>query len=149
MLYIRAAKTISLLLNLQSPNMNLLVLFALVVVAAAAPQQPPVAILLDERVPPENGAYSFQFQAENGIVQSETGAPGSQGQSNVQGVFSFPLEDGSVAEVRYQADENGFQAQSPLLPVAPEFPHPIPQFVLDQIAFAEEQDRLEAQLQFQ
>ncbi|XP_037774736.1 cuticle protein AMP4-like [Penaeus monodon] len=130
--------------------MNSLVLVALVAVAAAAPQQqPPVAILLDERVSPENGAYSFQFQAENGIVQSETGTPGSQGQTNVQGVFSFPLEDGSIAEVRYQADENGFQAQSPLLPVAPEFPHPIPQFVLDQIAFAEEQDRLEAQLQFQ
>ncbi|XP_047478052.1 cuticle protein AMP4-like [Penaeus chinensis] len=127
-----------------------LVLVALVAVAAAAPQQqPPVAILLDERVSPENGAYSFQFQADNGIVQSETGTPGSQGQTNVQGVFSFPLEDGSIAEVRYQADENGFQAQSPLLPVAPEFPHPIPQFVLDQIAFAEEQDRLEAQLQFQ
>lgn len=65
-----------------------LVLAALAAVAAAAPQQqPPVAILLDERVPPENGAYSFQFQAENGIVQSETGAPGSQGQTNVQGVF--------------------------------------------------------------
>ncbi|XP_037798165.1 cuticle protein AM1159-like [Penaeus monodon] len=129
--------------------MNSLVLVALVAVAAAAPQQqPPVAILLDERVSPENGAYSFQFQAENGIVQSETGTPGSQGQTNVQGVFSFPLEDGSIAEVRYQADENGFQAQSPLLPVAPEFPHPIPQFVLDQIAFAEEQDRLEAQGQF-
>lgn len=58
------------------------------------------------------------------------------------------MNDGRVAEVKYQADENGFQAQSPLLPVAPEFPHPIPQFVLDQIAFAEEQSRLEAQLQF-
>ena len=55
-------------------------------------------------------------------------------------VISYTLDDGSVVEVRYQADENGFQAQSPLLPVAPEFPHPIPQFVLDQIAFAAQED---------
>ncbi|XP_042887673.1 cuticle protein AM/CP1114-like [Penaeus japonicus] len=122
-----------------------LLLTVVLVVASAAPQEPPVAIVLDDRSPPENGAYSFQFQAENGIRQSEAGSPGLEGQTNVQGVFSFPLDDGSVAEVRYQADENGFQVQSPLLPVAPEFPHPIPQFVLDQIAFAEEQDRLEAQ----
>ncbi|XP_069996748.1 cuticle protein AM1159-like [Penaeus vannamei] len=126
-----------------------LLLTVVLAVAFAAPQQQqqqqPVAIILDDRSSPENGAYSFQFQAENGIRQSEAGTPGLEGQTNVQGVFSFPLDDGSVAEVRYQADENGFQAQSPLLPVAPEFPHPIPQFVLDQIAFAEEQDRLEAQ----
>ncbi|XP_047478864.1 cuticle protein AM1159-like [Penaeus chinensis] len=128
--------------------MKLMLLAIILGVAATAPQQqPPVAILLDERVPPENGAYSFQFQAENGIVQSEFGTPGSQGQTNVQGVFSFLMDDGRVAEVKYLADENGFQVQSPLLPVAPEFPHPIPQFVLDQIAFAEEQSRLEAQLQ--
>ncbi|XP_063614372.1 cuticle protein AM/CP1114-like [Penaeus indicus] len=127
--------------------MKLLLLTVVLAAASAAPQQqqPPIAIVLDDRSAPENGAYSFQFQAENGIRQSEAGTPGSEGQSNVQGVFSFPLDDGSVAEVRYQADENGFQVQSPLLPVAPEFPHPIPQFVLDQIAFAEEQDRLEAQ----
>lgn len=45
-------------------------------------------------------------------------------------------------EVTYVADELGFQVDNPLLPVAPEFPHPIPQFVLEQIAFAEEQRRL-------
>ncbi|XP_069996607.1 cuticle protein AMP4-like [Penaeus vannamei] len=126
--------------------MRVLFLAAALVLAAAAPQEPrPIAILLNERVAPEGGAYSFKIETENGIVQSEEGAPGLEGQTNVQGVFSFPMEDGSIAEVRYLADENGFQAQSPLLPVAPEFPHPIPQFVLDQIAFAEEQDRLEAQ----
>ena len=42
------------------------------------------------------------------------------------------------------ANENGFQPQSDVLPVAPAFPHPIPQFVLDQIAFAAEEDARKA-----
>ncbi|XP_037774738.1 cuticle protein AM/CP1114-like [Penaeus monodon] len=125
---------------------------ALVAVAAAAPQQqPPVAILLAERVfSSRNGAYSFQFQAENGIVQSETGTPGVLKARQMCKEFSVsPGKTAEIAEVRYQADENGFQAQSPSAPFRPRVPSPIPQFVLDQIAFAEEQDRLEAQLQFQ
>ncbi|XP_069996965.1 cuticle protein AM/CP1114-like [Penaeus vannamei] len=125
--------------------MKIIILAAALVLAAAAPQEErPIQILEDDRVQPRDGAYSFTIKTENGIVQSEEGVPGLDGQTNVQGAFSYTLDDGSVVEVRYQADENGFQAQSPLLPVAPEFPHPIPQFVLDQIAFAEEQLRLEA-----
>lgn len=54
------------------------------------------------------------------------------------------LDDGTVAEVRYVADEGGFQPDSALIPVAPAFPYPIPLFVQEQIAFAEEQRRLEA-----
>ncbi|XP_042887677.1 cuticle protein AM1159-like [Penaeus japonicus] len=125
--------------------MKTIIFAAVLVLAAAAPQEPrPIEILLDERVQPEGGAYSFKYETENGIAQTEEGAPGLEGQTNVQGSFSYLLDDGSVVELRYKADENGFQAESPLLPVAPEFPHEIPQFVLDQIAFAEEQRRLEA-----
>jgi len=54
--------------------------------------------------------------------------------------FRYTAPDGTPVVVKYVADENGFQPQSDLLPVAPEFPHPIPQFVLDQIAFAAEED---------
>ncbi|XP_066941710.1 cuticle protein AMP4-like [Macrobrachium rosenbergii] len=114
---------------------------------SGAPQQNtprPIAIIKDERFQPQDGSYSFDLETENGIIQSEAGSPGSEGQTNVQGSFRFPMEDGSIAEVTYIADENGFQVQSPLLPVAPQFPHPIPDFVLKQIAFAEEQRRLEA-----
>lgn len=65
-----------------------LFLAAALVLAAAAPQEPrPIAILLNERVAPEGGAYSFKIETENGIVQSEEGAPGLEGQTNVQGVF--------------------------------------------------------------
>lgn len=49
-----------------------------------------------------------------------------------------------MAEVRYVADEGGFQPDSSLIPVAPAFPHPIPLFVQEQIVFAEEQRRLKA-----
>lgn len=63
-------------------------LAAALVLAAAAPQEPrPIEILLDERVAPEGGAYSFKIETENGIVQSEEGAPGLEGQTNVQGAY--------------------------------------------------------------
>ncbi|XP_066941712.1 cuticle protein AMP4-like [Macrobrachium rosenbergii] len=130
--------------------MKIIIFIATLALASGRPQdlEDPepvevIEILRDERVQPEEGAYSFQVETENGIVQKEEGVAGTQGQTNVEGSFSYPLEDGTVVEVSYIADENGFQVQSPLLPVAPEFPHPIPQFVLDQIAFAEEQRRLE------
>lgn len=45
---------------------------------------------------------------------------------------SFPLEDGSIATFTYVADENGYRVESPLLPA-------LPDFVQQQIAFAEEQ----------
>ena len=46
--------------------------------------------------------------------------------------------------MKFVANENGFQPESPFLPVAPDFPHPIPQFVLDQIAFAAQQKESQA-----
>lgn len=61
---------------------------------------------------------------------------------NVLGSYTAP--DGTLVEMKFVANENGFQPESSLLPVAPEFPHPIPQFVLDQIAFAAEQDAARA-----
>ena len=59
-------------------------------------------------------------------------------------IYSYTAPDGTPVHVQYVADENGFQPQSDLLPVAPAFPHPIPQFVLDQIAFAAEEDARKA-----
>ena len=38
-----------------------------------------------------------------------------------------------MAEVKFVADENGFQPESSILPQAPAFPHEIPQFVLEQV----------------
>ena len=52
--------------------------------------------------------------------------------------FTFPT--GESFELKYVADENGFQPESEWLPVAPAFPHPIPDFVLEQIEKAARED---------
>lgn len=49
----------------------------------------PILILVDERQPPEDGAYSFTMETENGIMQSEVGTPGSAGQTNVKGKYRW------------------------------------------------------------
>ncbi|KAG7158125.1 Cuticle protein [Homarus americanus] len=49
----------------------------------------------------------------------------------------FTLPDGTLADVRYIADENGFRAESPLIPT----PHPLPAHAVEQIRVAEEQRR--------
>nr|XP_045585566.1 cuticle protein AM1274-like [Procambarus clarkii] len=123
--------------------MKLIVLVALVAVAVADKlpiNTPPVAILRSQQVnPDELGAHSSDFEAENGIKVQFSGSETATGGARLVGSYSYPQEDGSLATVEFVADENGYQPQSDLLPVAPEFPHPIPQFVLDQIAFAEEE----------
>ncbi|XP_071521454.1 cuticle protein AMP4-like isoform X1 [Panulirus ornatus] len=130
--------------------MKLAVILVLVAVAVAEDSEesvpPHIAILRSEQVnPDEFGAHSSDFEAENGIQFQFSGHEGPEGGSNMAGSWSYPQEDGSVASVQFVADDNGFQPQSDLLPVAPAFPHPIPQFVLDQIAFAEEESKREAE----
>ncbi|XP_063587502.1 cuticle protein CP14.6-like [Penaeus indicus] len=100
-----------------------------------------IAILRDDRVIEDDGRYNFDMETANGIVMSESGSPtGDEGAINSAGSFSYTAPDGTKVHLQYVADEGGFQPQGAHLPVAPEFPHPIPQFVLDQIAFAAEED---------
>ncbi|KAK4304209.1 hypothetical protein Pmani_023843 [Petrolisthes manimaculis] len=94
----------------------------------------PVAILRDERQNLGDGNFNYNFESEDGISVSASGRPGSGGQTNIQGSYRFPLPEGGFAEVTYYADETGFHAQSPLLPVGP----PLPQHAIDQIRFAEQ-----------
>ncbi|CAL4068365.1 unnamed protein product [Meganyctiphanes norvegica] len=129
--------------------MHSAIIFCLLGFAFAAPQgqglvrqeiarPQPALILTDERISGDDGAYSFQFETENGILQTETGSQGVSGGATVQGTYSYVLDDGSVATAEYSADENGFRVQSPLVPVAPAFPHPIPEHVVNNIRVAEE-----------
>ncbi|XP_063587195.1 cuticle protein AMP1A-like [Penaeus indicus] len=104
-----------------------------------------VAILRDDRLIDDEGKYNFDFETANGISVSESGTPvGEDGAINSAGSFSYTAPDGTPVHVEFVADERGFQPQSDLLPVAPEFPHPIPDFVLEQIAFAAEEDAARA-----
>ncbi|XP_037780190.1 cuticle protein AM/CP1114-like [Penaeus monodon] len=105
---------------------------------AEEPQAPVevVPILKDERVNNEDGSYTVDVETGNGIELSEAGTLSSTGTAIKTGQYSYTAPDGSVIEVKFVADENGFQAESDALPVAPAFPHEIPEFVLRQIQFA-------------
>ncbi|XP_045593229.2 cuticle protein AMP1A [Procambarus clarkii] len=136
--------------------MQLIVLAVLATVAAAAPQYAApapsptrysgesdevVAILRDDRVQEDDGSYNFEVETGDGVRLSQNGSPsGPDGSVVKSGQYSYTAPDGTEVLVKYVADENGFQPQSDLLPVAPEFPHPIPDFVLEQIAFAAKED---------
>merc|ERR1711931_612419 len=105
-------------------TMNTLVaLLCLATVAAAAPQFLPderVALILrSDHQDNGNGNFVHSFDTENGISAQSVGTPGSQGQSNMQGSYRYTLPDGTIAEVRWVADEFGFRAESPLIPATP------------------------------
>ncbi|XP_047469458.1 cuticle protein AMP1A-like [Penaeus chinensis] len=132
-------------------NMKVILVAAFACVAVAAPQgyeapaqsrrdSDEVPILRDDRVIDDDGRYNFDVGTGDGIVVSESGAPSADGGINSAGSYSYTAPDGTPVHVDFVADEKGFQPQSDLLPVAPEFPHPIPDFVQDQIAFAAEED---------
>ncbi|XP_068206633.1 cuticle protein AMP1A-like [Palaemon carinicauda] len=138
--------------------MKFVILAVLAVAAMGAPQydyEPPrsyggsssseeILILRDDRDRDDYGRYSLNVETANGIVLQDAGSPdGPEGAVVASGSFSYTAPDGTPVRLQYVADENGFQPQSDLLPVAPEFPHPIPQFVLDQIAKAAEEDSRE------
>ena len=117
----------------------------------AAPPQPSysrgsdeVPILQDDRVyPSAAGEYSTDTETGDGIKTSASGYGG-----NAQGSVAFTFPDGQDFELSYVADAEGYKPQSAWLPVAPAFPHPIPQFVLDQIAFAATQDSSEEEQRY-
>ena len=130
-----------------------IVFACLLAVAAAAPDSryaaPPsysrdsdeVPILQDDRVyPSAAGEYSTDTETGDGIKTSASGyGSGPDGAVESQGSVSFTFPDGQDFELSYVADAEGYKPESSWLPVAPAFPHPIPQFVLDQIAFAASQ----------
>ncbi|XP_063587481.1 cuticle protein CP14.6-like [Penaeus indicus] len=131
--------------------MKFVLLAVFACVAAAAPQgyeapaqsrrdSDEVPILRDDRVIEDDGRYNFDVETGDGIVVSESGSPSADGGINSAGSYSYTAPDGTPVHVEFVADEGGFQPQGAHLPVAPEFPHPIPDFVLEQIAFAAEED---------
>merc|ERR1711962_1844295 len=95
----------------------------------------PVVGIRSQDAQQEGANFRNTFESEDGIAVEANGFQGSNGQSNMEGSYRFTLPDGSVAEVRWVADELGFRAESPLLPVAPA----MPAHALEQIRFAEQQ----------
>ncbi|XP_042236427.1 larval cuticle protein 65Ag1-like [Homarus americanus] len=134
--------------------MKLIVLTCVAAVALASPvydqhSAETPKILVDERhIADDASYYNFQVETEDGITRQESGATIKEGSAEgavaQSGSVSFTLPDGQQFEMTFVADENGFQPQSSFLPVAPEFPHEIPQFVLDQIEKARLEDEAES-----
>ncbi|XP_068250397.1 cuticle protein AM1159-like [Palaemon carinicauda] len=105
----------------------------------------------EQHTPDEFGNHNSDFETENGIEVHISGSQGESGGANVLVTdpvvplpFQLRQDDGSLASLKFVADEFGYQPESDLLPVAPHFPHPIPQFVLDQIEFAKLEDERRA-----
>merc|ERR1712215_400430 len=88
--------------------------------------------------PDEDGAHSMSFAVDNGIQFELSGREGEEGGSSMVGSFTY-IVDGEAVPLTFVADKNGYQPDSSLLPVAPAFPHEIPEWVIEQIAFAEQQ----------
>merc|ERR1712212_1434472 len=107
--------------NTPDTNMKIFVIACLVAAASCRPQEDPipVAILRQDNTGVVGAVFSHEFEADNGIIQAKSGAEGSAGQSNLQGSFIVPLEDGSLGTITYVADENGYQPQSDLIPAVP------------------------------
>ncbi|XP_076038694.1 cuticle protein AM1159-like [Oratosquilla oratoria] len=113
------------------------VLFAcLAAVALARPQEENlVEVTFDDRVHEEDGTFNVQVELSDGSAQTAVGSVGAEGQVNMEGSYRFYDADGNVYEVRYIANEFGFQAQGDHLPVAP----PAPAHVAELLRIAEEQ----------
>ncbi|KAK8740177.1 hypothetical protein OTU49_003082, partial [Cherax quadricarinatus] len=104
-----------------------------------------INIIKDERTQKEDGTFSLEFETENGIIQSQSGSPGGpEGAVITSGQYSYQSPDGIPIVVKFVADQNGFQPESDVLPVAPAFPHSIPEYVLEQIDFAAKEDAARA-----
>merc|ERR1712215_139830 len=132
--------------NTNTMNIAILFLFAAVAFARPTPEEaeeaessPEVELLyLNVVQPDEDGAHSMDFAADNGISFQLSGSQGDDGGANMVGSYTY-IVDGEAVPLTFVANENGFQPESSLLPVAPAFPHEIPEWVLEQIAFAEQE----------
>ncbi|XP_068250396.1 cuticle protein AM/CP1114-like [Palaemon carinicauda] len=133
--------------HLSVPLKFLAALLVASIVAHKVPlNNPRLATILknEQHTPDEFGNHNSDFETENGIEVHISGSQGESGGANVIGSWSYVQDDGSLASLKFVADELGYQPESDLLPVAPHFPHPIPQFVLDQIEFARLEDEQRA-----
>ncbi|XP_045472256.1 cuticle protein CP14.6-like [Harmonia axyridis] len=62
---------------------------------------------------PDGTGYAYSYETENGIAAQEQGQwrqiSAEEGAHTVVGSYRFPLQDGRVQIVEYQADENGYR----------------------------------------
>lgn len=91
----------------------------------------------------DNPDFDFSYEAENGIKQEATGTMKEIDGAEVmvmRGSYSYIDANGAEVLVSWEADENGYRAESDILPVAPEIPFEDQAIaVAAQIRFAQEE----------
>ncbi|CAH0699928.1 unnamed protein product [Spodoptera exigua] len=81
-------------------------------------------VRFENDISPDN-SYRYTFETQNGISAESVGTYKQVGEAGgvvAQGAYKYTAPDGTPVLVSYVADENGYQPQSDLLPVAPEIP---------------------------
>nr|CAD7195051.1 unnamed protein product [Timema douglasi] len=119
------------------------ILSCLLAAALAAPPpllkldpKEPIPILAQSNILNEDGTFQNSYESADGTKAESSGTLKDLGDkegpsSIIQGSYSFITPDGQLYELRYIADENGFQPQASFLPVAP----PIPEEILKSLAY--------------
>eukprot|EP00095_Tigriopus_kingsejongensis_P001251 maker-scaffold850_size89018-snap-gene-0.19 protein:Tk01251 transcript:maker-scaffold850_size89018-snap-gene-0.19-mRNA-1 annotation:"cuticle protein" len=113
---------------------------------AAQPAQP-IAIVRSVYNAPsaESQNYDFSFETENGIQQEASGEMKTVDNVEVmvmRGSYTYIDADGQDVTVSWVADENGYRAESAILPIAPEIPFPEQaEAVAAQIRFAQQEEQ--------
>nr|XP_045621364.1 cuticle protein AMP4-like [Procambarus clarkii] len=86
------------------------VLTCLAAAVVAAPQGNKQVVLTKyEHNDSGDGNFNYAIDADNGISVSVSGSPGTAGQVNMQGFYTYVLDDGTPVRVPFVADENGFR----------------------------------------
>ncbi|KAF7276834.1 hypothetical protein GWI33_009737 [Rhynchophorus ferrugineus] len=96
-----------------------------VVLSAAVPAQDPVPVVSQTSDIQPDGSFQWSYESGDGSKQEQSAVIRQVGEVSVpvlQGSVSWTDAEGVAHEVRYVADENGYQPQSADLPVAPEVP---------------------------
>lgn len=75
----------------------------------------------------DDGSYEFGYETDNGIKVQESGVAGQ----SVQGTAKWVDNEGTLFQLSYIADENGYQPQGLHLPTPP----PIPPLILRALAY--------------
>ncbi|XP_045534369.1 uncharacterized protein LOC106714766 [Papilio machaon] len=98
----------------------------------------PIPIIRQEHVQNPDGSYKWSYETGNGISAEELGyiknlgVPEQEAQT-AQGQYQYTAPDGQVIQLKYIADENGFQPQGAHIPTPPPIPQDI-QKALDYLA---------------
>nr|CAD7398852.1 unnamed protein product [Timema poppensis] len=123
--------------KLHSTMMKIVIISCLLAAALAAPPpllkldpNEPIPIVAQSNVINEDGTFQNSYESADGTKVEASGTLKDLGDkegpsSVIQGSYSFVTADGQVFELRYIADENGFQPQASFLPVAPPIPEDI------------------------